>query len=128
MHFVDELYLGSEVGRAFDDVRCRYNCRVTIIYFLLKHFRICFQKHRIVSRDGNVTVLDTGNFIRDSKPSNIILLIGNEGIGIPPEILRFCDKTLIIGPHRQLHPMIDSLNVSVATGIMLQFIKNHYMK
>ncbi|GFX72928.1 rRNA methyltransferase 1, mitochondrial [Trichonephila clavipes] len=50
--------------------------------------------------------------LRISKPT--ILILGNEGKGIPFEILRLCDTFVSIYPTQNLHPGIDSLNVSVA--------------
>ena len=61
------------------------------------------------------------------RAKNVLLLIGNEGSGIPDELLRFCDRNIFIRPGRDLHPMLDSLNVSVATALIVQFLKNKYL-
>ncbi|MDD2621678.1 MAG: 23S rRNA (guanosine(2251)-2'-O)-methyltransferase RlmB [Bacteroidales bacterium] len=45
----------------------------------------------------------------------ICVVMGNEGEGISPEILTYCDQSISIS----MHGSIDSLNVSVATGIIL---------
>ncbi|KGL77332.1 hypothetical protein N309_06302, partial [Tinamus guttatus] len=55
-----------------------------------------------------------------SKP--IILVIGNEGDGMSLETQRLCHRMLIVPPGRALCPGIESLNVSVATGILLHSI------
>jgi TrmH family RNA methyltransferase len=54
----------------------------------------------------------------------LILLIGEERKGLPPELLRLCDLTVSI-------PMVgesDSLNVATATGVMLYEIFNQRRK
>ncbi|KAM8797240.1 rRNA methyltransferase 1, mitochondrial [Eudromia elegans] len=55
-----------------------------------------------------------------SKP--IILVIGNEGDGLSLETQRLCHRMLIVPPGRALCPGIESLNVSVAAGILLHSI------
>ncbi|KAL6463374.1 hypothetical protein MHYP_G00277650 [Metynnis hypsauchen] len=57
---------------------------------------------------------------RMSKPT--LLLMGGEGFGLSPELRQLCDILLTIPPRRDLHPAVDSLNVSVATGILLHSI------
>ena len=49
----------------------------------------------------------------------IALILGDEGTGVPDELLRLCDETLRI----PLHGQISSLNVSVAAGILLYAIE-----
>ena len=43
-------------------------------------------------------------------------LLGNEGYGMRSKVEEKCSKLISIHPGRELHPGIDSLNVSVATG------------
>ncbi|XP_017553097.2 rRNA methyltransferase 1, mitochondrial [Pygocentrus nattereri] len=57
---------------------------------------------------------------RMSKPT--LLLMGGEGFGLSPELRQLCDILLTVPPRRDLHPAVDSLNVSVATGILLHSI------
>ncbi|NXG01918.1 MRM1 methyltransferase, partial [Sakesphorus luctuosus] len=57
---------------------------------------------------------------RWDKP--IILVIGSEGEGLSLETQLLCHRMLAIPPGRALHPGIESLNVSVATGILLHSI------
>lgn len=52
-----------------------------------------------------------------SKPT--LLLLGGEGTGLSPALLSLCQTLLSIPARGELHPAIDSLNVSVATGILL---------
>ncbi|XP_074869921.1 rRNA methyltransferase 1, mitochondrial [Carettochelys insculpta] len=55
-----------------------------------------------------------------TKPT--ILVVGNEGSGLSSETRNLCHRMLIIPPGRILEPGIESLNVSVATGILLHSI------
>ncbi|XP_062844911.1 rRNA methyltransferase 1, mitochondrial [Trichomycterus rosablanca] len=54
---------------------------------------------------------------RMSKPT--LLLMGGEGSGLSPELRELCDVFLTVPARSDLHPAVDSLNVSVATGILL---------
>ncbi|NXW55262.1 MRM1 methyltransferase, partial [Eurystomus gularis] len=67
----------------------------------------------------NVPVISCSEF-RWNKP--IIIVIGSEGDGISLETQLLCHRMLAIPPGRALHPGIESLNVSVATGILLHSI------
>ena len=50
----------------------------------------------------------------------LALVLGDEGHGVPEDILALCDQTLRI----PLHGQISSLNVSVATGVLLYAIES----
>lgn len=50
---------------------------------------------------------------------NVLLIVGNEGKGISPELQRMCHTVLTISPGRSLHPHLQCLNVSVATALLL---------
>ncbi|NXQ56171.1 MRM1 methyltransferase, partial [Anthoscopus minutus] len=67
----------------------------------------------------DVPVISCSEFQWD-KP--VIVVIGSEGEGLSPETQRCCRRVLSIPPGRALHPGIDSLNVSVAAGILLHSI------
>ncbi|NXV83850.1 MRM1 methyltransferase, partial [Atlantisia rogersi] len=67
----------------------------------------------------NVPVISCLEF-RWSRP--VIIVIGNEGDGLSLETQLLCHRMLSIPPGRVLHPGIESLNVSVATGIFLHSI------
>lgn len=55
----------------------------------------------------------------------IILLLGNEGKGLNQEILSICDFNITIPTIFNSNPVgLDSLNVSVATGILLDRLRN----
>ncbi|KAB0396126.1 hypothetical protein E2I00_004594, partial [Balaenoptera physalus] len=53
-----------------------------------------------------------------------LLVLGNEGSGLSPEVQASCQLLLSIRPGRQLPPGLESLNVSVAAGILLHSICN----
>ncbi|KAM7033174.1 rRNA methyltransferase 1, mitochondrial [Acridotheres tristis] len=75
-----------------------------------------------VSRSENVEdvpVISCSEFCWD-KP--LIVVIGSEGEGLSLETQLQCQRMLAIPPGRALHPGIDSLNVSVAAGILLHSI------
>lgn len=57
-----------------------------------------------------------------SKPT--ILILGSEGKGISQNILHLCDALISIEPGQMLHQGIDSLNVSVAAGVLLYALNN----
>ncbi|NXC67662.1 MRM1 methyltransferase, partial [Anhinga anhinga] len=61
----------------------------------------------------NVPVISCLEF-QWNKP--VIILIGSEGDGLALETQLLCHRMLAIPPGRVLHPGIESLNVSVATG------------
>ena len=48
---------------------------------------------------------------------------GNEGHGIHREVEEMCNAMLTVKPQRPLPPTLDSLNVAVATGILLHALQ-----
>ncbi|XP_051552125.1 rRNA methyltransferase 1, mitochondrial [Myxocyprinus asiaticus] len=75
--------------------------------------------------EGNpeVPVVPCSDF-KMSRPT--LLLMGGEGNGLSPELRQLCDVLLTIPPQRELLPGLDSLNVSVATGILLHSLLFSY--
>ena len=62
-------------------------------------------------------------FYQHTYSNPVCVLMGNEYEGISPEYLRLCDKQVKI----QMRGSIESLNVSVATGIMLfEVVKSRF--
>ncbi|XP_067824036.1 rRNA methyltransferase 1, mitochondrial isoform X2 [Heptranchias perlo] len=57
-----------------------------------------------------------------------VLVLGNEGFGLSDELSSLCHVMLTIPAGRGLHPGIESLNVSVAAGILLHCITSKRMK
>lgn len=73
-----------------------------------------------LSSSTNPKILSDFNY-----SDKIILLLGNEGKGLNQEILSFCDFNVTIPTIFNSNPMgLDSLNVSVATGILLDRLRN----
>ncbi|KAI0220679.1 rRNA methyltransferase 1, mitochondrial [Lamellibrachia satsuma] len=58
--------------------------------------------------------------LRDARINqDTLLILGNEGAGLSSDVTDQCHQLLTIEPRHQLDPCVDSLNVSVATGILL---------
>lgn len=57
-----------------------------------------------------------------------VVVVGNEGIGMRPQVEAKCSKFVTIQPGRELHPGMDSLNVSVATGVLLHSLLKGVIK
>ncbi|XP_076007551.1 rRNA methyltransferase 1, mitochondrial [Genypterus blacodes] len=68
------------------------------------------------TEEHQIPVTQCSNF-QMTKPT--LLLMGGEGTGLSQELLSQCQTLLTIPVGRKLFPGIDSLNVSVATGILL---------
>ncbi|XP_037547187.1 rRNA methyltransferase 1, mitochondrial [Nematolebias whitei] len=66
--------------------------------------------------ESHVPVVPCSDF-HMSKP--LMLLMGGEGDGLSHKLLSLCQTLLTISAGRDLLPGIESLNVSVATGILL---------
>jgi len=60
------------------------------------------------------------NYNEEDYPNKIVLVLGNEGSGIRKKVREHCDKLIKIPMFGQ----INSLNVSVASGILLSRIVN----
>ncbi|XP_041670976.1 rRNA methyltransferase 1, mitochondrial [Cheilinus undulatus] len=65
---------------------------------------------------SRVPVTECSDF-KMTKP--MLLLMGREGEGLSKELLSLCQTLLTIPPGRELFPGVESLNVSVAAGILL---------
>nr|XP_045014920.1 rRNA methyltransferase 1, mitochondrial [Jaculus jaculus] len=72
-----------------------------------------------ISQSSEVPITSCLEFTWD-RPT--LLVLGNEGSGLSKEVLASCHLLLTILPGRQLPPGLESLNVSVATGILLHSI------
>jgi len=60
------------------------------------------------------------NYNEEDYPNKVVLVLGNEGSGIRKKVREHCDKLIKIPMYGQ----INSLNVSVASGILLSRIIN----
>ncbi|XP_020340770.1 rRNA methyltransferase 1, mitochondrial isoform X1 [Oncorhynchus kisutch] len=68
------------------------------------------------AENSHVPVMKCSKF-QMTKPT--LLLMGGEGEGLSRELRLHCEVMLTIPSRRDLHPGVESLNVSVATGILL---------
>ena len=78
-----------------------------------------------LSSKDNVQNRDT-NVEKSGREAEIsqLLIIGNEGFGIPNNISKLCDKWIYLRPGRELDSDVDSLNVSVATALLINSMQN----
>ena len=53
------------------------------------------------------------------KENNFVLVLGNESHGVSPEIIKKANKVVKI----EMNDSIDSLNVAVAAGILMNYYK-----
>uniref|UniRef100_A0A8C3WNF5 rRNA methyltransferase 1, mitochondrial n=1 Tax=Catagonus wagneri TaxID=51154 RepID=A0A8C3WNF5_9CETA len=72
-----------------------------------------------ISPSSEVPITSCLDFLWD-RPT--LLVLGNEGSGLSREVQASCQLLLTILPGRQLPPGLESLNVSVAAGILLHSI------
>nr|XP_006213378.2 rRNA methyltransferase 1, mitochondrial [Vicugna pacos] len=72
-----------------------------------------------ISPSSEMPVTSCLEFLWD-RPT--LLVLGNEGSGLSPEVQASCQLLLTILPGRQLPRGLESLNVSVAAGILLHSI------
>ncbi|NXG16212.1 MRM1 methyltransferase, partial [Grallaria varia] len=75
-----------------------------------------------VSKPEDVEDVPVINCLEFRWDKPVIIVIGSEGEGLSLETQLLCHRMLAIPPGRALHPGIESLNVSVATGILLHSI------
>lgn len=72
-----------------------------------------------VSQSSKIPIMSCLEFLWD-RPT--LLVLGNEGSGLSREVQASCQFLLTILPGRSLPPGFESLNVSVAAGILLHSI------
>lgn len=72
------------------------------------------------------TLLDGGNIYDESLDASGIIVMGNEGRGITEETRKTLTQRLLIPPYPADAPTSESLNVAMATGIILaEFRRQH---
>ncbi|XP_013399449.1 rRNA methyltransferase 1, mitochondrial [Lingula anatina] len=59
---------------------------------------------------------------------NTVIIMGNEAKGLPEDVEKLCTTILSVPPGKELNPLVDSLNVSVVTGIILYTIMQSRLK
>lgn len=72
-----------------------------------------------ISQSSKIPVTSCLEFLWD-RPT--LLVLGNEGSGLSQEVQASCQLLLTVLPGRHLPPGFESLNVSVAAGILLHSI------
>ena len=60
-----------------------------------------------------------------SSDQPTLLLLGSEGSGIPSDILNIVQQKIFVPSSPGVHPWVDSLNVSVAAGIIISRLCQH---
>ncbi len=77
-------------------------------------------------KENNYLILGTdvkgGVDVRDVKTNKYALIMGNEGHGVSKELLKLTDKNLYI----KMNPSCESLNVAVATSILLYELRGNH--
>ncbi|XP_029469023.1 rRNA methyltransferase 1, mitochondrial [Rhinatrema bivittatum] len=77
------------------------------------------------TRDDEVPVISCSEFLWE-EPT--LLVLGNEGRGLSPEIRSLCRSLLTVPSGREMQMGMESLNVSVAAGILLHQICSQRVK
>ena len=69
---------------------------------------------------GNSQIFSEVSPINREAVKSRLLVVGNEGEGLSSSIIQKCNMFESIAPGRTLHPCVDSLNVSVATALLME--------
>ena len=81
-----------------------------------------FSAHDIAcwAADADGLVIDSSElFRRDALPARLALVVSNEGAGLSPQVAAGATRRVAIG----MSPNVESLNVAVATGILLHALR-----
>lgn len=71
-----------------------------------------------------VTALDGDNINKCSLTKNGVIVMGNEGNGVSQEVMVVANKKLLIPSYPPERPTSESLNVSVATAIVVSMFRS----
>ena len=71
-----------------------------------------------------VTALDGDNINKCSLTKNGVIVMGNEGTGVSQEVMAVANKKLLIPSYPPERPTSESLNVSVATAIVVSMFRS----
>lgn len=71
-----------------------------------------------------VTALDGDNINKSSLTRNGVIVMGNEGNGVSKEVMEVANKKLLIPSYPPERPTSESLNVSVATAIVVSMFRS----
>jgi TrmH family RNA methyltransferase len=87
----------------------------------------CFLKELPVSLPVYGTFMDGKDIYTETLEPNGIIVMGNEGRGISPEVEQFVSSRLLIPNYPKGEPTSESLNVSVATALVCgEFRRRRY--
>lgn len=110
-------------GRVRGDIaKTSLGAEKTVPYELVENPLDCLKK---LKKEKNISILALEQHERSishtsySREGNIVVVVGNEVGGVSPDILSLCDEILEISMHGEK----ESLNVSVATGILLYSLR-----
>ncbi|RMZ84215.1 hypothetical protein DV738_g477, partial [Chaetothyriales sp. CBS 135597] len=76
-------------------------------------------------RPQPVTSRQTPDRILESQPT--ILIMGNEGVGVRPKLMKVSDSFTSIQDARGVHEGVDSLNVSAAAAILMRDLVHPFL-
>ena len=71
-----------------------------------------------------VTALDGDNINKSPLTKNGVIVMGNEGNGVSAEVMAVANKKLLIPSYPPERPTSESLNVSVATAIVVSMFRS----
>lgn len=71
-----------------------------------------------------VTALDGENIHKSTLSKNGVIVMGNEGNGVSSEVMAVANKKLLIPSYPPERPTSESLNVSVATAIVVSMFRS----
>lgn len=71
-----------------------------------------------------VTALDGDNINKSTLTKNGVIVMGNEGNGVSSEVMAVANKKLLIPSYPPERPTSESLNVSVATAIVVSMFRS----
>lgn len=95
--------------------------RVTLHYTDLTEF-LQEARNRNISIYG--TLLDGKNIHEQQPPKSGIIVMGNEGNGLSAQVRNMLTHSLFIPPYPPNQPTSESLNVSIATALILSWVRS----
>ncbi|MDY0405395.1 RNA methyltransferase [Virgibacillus sp. 179-BFC.A HS] len=118
----DSVCLGNDTVDPYNDKVIR-STQGSLFHIALEHVNL---KEKIVAlKEEGFSVWASAlqhadNYQQTPIPEKIALIIGNEGAGIQPDLLKLADQIVKI----PIYGKAESLNASVAAGILMYHVKN----
>ena len=91
-----------------------------ILYFSLNVYFLFLGWQIIAAMPENSQKMSKVSNLDGTAIKSRLLVVGNEGEGLSASIIDKCNVFESISPGRKLHPCVDSLNVSVATALLME--------